>query len=320
MSDVCHKTEVVPIEWQLEQRLGRVHARQRLGIETEHGHRIFGGGLNFFHPENWYSIHRLIRYCIRLSGLYWRGVNNARNIQVRHNELRLAHLPSAFEGYTLLHLTDLHVDLDPEITQALCQCVANLEYDVCVMTGDYRAQTFGECDSALAGMAALRDYLSTPVYGVLGNHDSIRMLPALESMGIVMLLNESVFLERAGERIYICGVDDPHYFRVDNLEKAAEGVPHDAVSVLLSHTPEIYRQVAHAEFDIMFCGHTHGGQICLPGGFALTLDADCPRFVGAGAWRYQQLQGYTSVGAGCSIVNTRFNCLPEVTLHRLCRA
>ena len=58
----------------LEQRLGRIYARLRLGIESESGHRIFGGGINFFHPENWYSIHSLIRYCLRVSGLYQRGL------------------------------------------------------------------------------------------------------------------------------------------------------------------------------------------------------------------------------------------------------
>jgi predicted MPP superfamily phosphohydrolase len=89
------------------------------------------------------------------------------------------------------------------------------------------------------------------------------------------------------------------------------------VSILLSHTPEIYRQAAHAQFSVMLCGHTHGGQICLPGGYPLTLDAKCPRYLGAGPWRYHNMVGYTSRGSGTSIVKARFNCLPEITLHRL---
>ncbi len=305
------------IEQQLEARLGRIHARQRLGIEAEHGHRVFGHGLNFFHPENWYSAHALIRFAIQLVGLYERGQSNARNLQVKNNRIHLPHLPQAFHDFKILHLTDLHVDMDDRNLAALIQTVAGLDYDICALTGDYRARTFGEIDGAVAGMQRLITTLKQPVYGILGNHDSIRMLPALESMGVIMLMNEATTLEKDGEKIFLAGVDDPHYFRVDNIQKAARDIPEEAVSLLLSHTPEIYRLAAHADFDVMFCGHTHGGQICLPGGIPITLDSKCPRYLGAGKWHYQKMQGYTSVGAGTSIVNARFNCLPEVTVHHL---
>jgi len=146
------------------------------------------------------------------------------------------------------------------------------------------------------------------------------MVLDLEDMGIQLLLNEHVRLERDGAVIYLAGIDDPHYFRADNLEKAAEEIPVDVVSVLLAHSPEIYRHAAHAEFDVMLCGHTHGGQICLPGGLPLYLNASCPRRYCRGAWRYGRLHGYTSTGSGSSIVDVRLNCPPEITLHRLWRA
>src|SRR6185437_8553272 len=117
-------------------------------------------------------------------------------------------------------------------------------------------------------------------------------------------------IERGGARLHVAGIDDAHYFRVDNIEKAASAIPLGETSILLSHTPEIYRHAAYAGFDLMLSGHTHGGQICLPGGVPLTLDAKLPRRYGAGAWRYNELQGYTSVGAGSSIVAVRFNCPP----------
>src|ERR1700722_4081828 len=63
------------IREKLERRLGRVHARQRLGIERDH-ESIFGHGINFFHIENWYSIHSLFRIALKLTGLYWRGHEN----------------------------------------------------------------------------------------------------------------------------------------------------------------------------------------------------------------------------------------------------
>ena len=182
------------------------------------------------------------------------------------------------------------------------------------------AWTSGPIDAAMDGMRSLCTVLKQPVYAVLGNHDSIRMAPELEDMGIQMLLNESSIIERQGEKLYLAGIDDAHYYRVDNLEKSADGIPADAVSILLSHTPEVYRQAAHCGFDVMLSGHTHGGQICLPGGYPLTLDANCPRYMGSGSWRYHTMQGYTSVGSGTSIVDVRLNCPPEVTLHRLHRS
>ncbi|MEJ2653223.1 MAG: metallophosphoesterase, partial [Gammaproteobacteria bacterium] len=273
--------------------------------------------INFFHPENWYSTHSLIRFCLRISGLYQRGMRNARNIQVRHNAIHLPHLPRPFEGFTILHLSDLHADMDRDTTHAIADAIRDLEYDICVLTGDYRASTFGDYETALEGMQRITLHLRQPVYGVLGNHDSVRMVPGLEAQGVTMLLNESVLLERGDHHIALAGIDDAHYFRVNNLEKTVQHIPEDMISILLSHTPEIYRQAVHAAFDVMLAGHTHGGQICLPGGIPLTLDAKCPRYMGSGQWRYRNMIGYTSVGAGTSIVNVRLNCLPEVTLHRL---
>lgn len=301
----------------LEKRLGAVHARQRLGIESEYDPQVFGRGINFFHPENWYSVHALIGLALRLSGLYWRGRRNALDIRVRDNEVAVAGLPAAFDGYRILHMSDLHADMYPPAMAALAGIVADLEYDVCVLTGDYRANTFGPFDAALDGLADLREALSGPVYGVFGNHDSIRMLPGMEALGIRMLVNEHIELQRGAASICLVGVDDAHYYRVDNVEKAAARLPAGSVSVLLSHTPEIYRQAAHAGFDLMLCGHTHGGQICLPGRIPVTLDSKCPRYMGAGAWRYRGMQGYTSAGAGTCIVPVRLNCPPEITLHRL---
>ncbi len=304
----------------LEKRLGRLHARQRLGLEADHEHHIFHRGRHLFHVENWYSIHGLIRGSLKLSGLYWLGRRNATRLRLRENRIRLVGLPPAFDGYRLLHITDMHVDTNPRAMDRLIEIVRGLDYDVCVLTGDYRGLTYGPYEPTIEGMARVARHFKGPVYGVLGNHDSIRMVPALEDMGIHMLLNEAVALTRDDARIHLAGIDDAHYFHADNIEKAAGGIPDDEISILLSHTPEIYRQAAHCDFSVMLCGHTHGGQICLPGEIPLTLDSTMPRYLGRGAWSYHQLVGYTSPGAGTSIVDVRLNCPPEVTLHRLERA
>src|ERR1700716_3649533 len=86
----------------LEQRLGPLHARQRLGIETDHEAQIFGQGLTFFHLENWYSAQSIIRNALKLTGLYWRARRNAERIVVRNNDISFKDLPPRFDGFTIL--------------------------------------------------------------------------------------------------------------------------------------------------------------------------------------------------------------------------
>lgn len=304
---------------ELERRLGPLHARQRLGIEADHEAQVFGQGLVFFNLENASLAPAIIEGVLKLSGLYWRARKNSERVTVRHNEMQFAALPEAFDGYTILHISDMHVDMSEAAMRHVSELVDGMQYDLCVLTGDYRGKTFGPFDAALDGVAKVRAHLRQPVYGVLGNHDTIQMVPALEAMGIQMLLNECEVIARGDQRIYLAGVDDAHFYRVDNIEKAAAQIPRDVFSILLSHTPEIYRQAAHANFDLMLCGHTHGGQLCLPGAIPIKLEAVLPRRMGAGLWQYHKMRGYTSVGAGSSVVPVRLNCPPEITLHRLRR-
>jgi predicted MPP superfamily phosphohydrolase len=253
------------------------------------------------------------------TGLYWRARKNAENIKIRHHDIRSPQVPDSFHGFTILHLSDLHADMNSGAMRRLIELLPTVSYDLCVLTGDYRGKTYGPYHAAIDGLARVRAHLQGPVYGVLGNHDTIRMVPALEEIGIRMLLNESDAIERSGEQIHLVGIDDAHYYRVDNIEKAASSLPAADFSILLSHTPEIYRQAAHAGFQVLLSGHTHGGQICLPGAIPIILDSVLPRRMGAGAWMYRGMVGYTSVGVGSCILPVRLNCPPEITLHRLLR-
>jgi len=301
----------------LERRLGRELAHKRMEIECEHEAQIFGQGLNWFHPENFSLSRRLIKAALVSTGLYRRGLENARAVRVIRNSVASTRLPAPFDGFTLLHLSDLHLDLSEEITQNILALVEGCTYDACVLTGDYRAGTSGPYDAALAGIKRMRQVLRGPVFAVLGNHDSVAMLPGIECLGIRVLMNEFERVERNGASIVVAGVDDAHFFRADDVEKAASGNGEADYSILLSHTPEIYRRASQSGFDLMLSGHTHGGQICLPGQVPVTLDSDLPRRFGAGAWQYKRMTGYTSRGASCSIIPVRFNCPPEITLHTL---
>jgi len=256
---------------------------------------------------------------LRISLLYGRGQRNAVDIRLRHNNVQLPLLPPAFDGYTVLQLSDLHLDMHPQTPHAIIEAIHELDYDVCVLTGDFRARTYGEIAPVLEAMSHVRPHFRGEVYAVLGNHDSIRLVPGLEALGIRVLLNETIALERGDDAIYLSGVDDPHYYRMDNLEVVCTSLPGNAVSILLSHSPELYRHAAHAGFDLMLSGHTHGGQICLPGGTPIYCNMRAPRHLCRGPWLHHAMQGYTSSGTGVSVVEVRLNCPAEITLHHLCR-
>lgn len=305
-----------PVEEELNRlipRLGRLHVRQRLGIEHDHAVDIFGHG-RWIHPENWFSAHRVASWLMHMMGLAQVGKRHARRFRCHQRDIVLERLPLACDGLRLLHLTDLHLDVADDLVESLINALQGIDADIAVLTGDYRIRTYGPIDRAMQAMQELRPHLPERVYAVLGNHDCLAMVPYLERMNIHVLLNEEAEVESG---LFLAGVDDPHYYRVDNLAKALEHVPRDAPVILLSHSPEIYRLAAHADIDLMLCGHTHGGQVCLPGGIAVVYDCECPRRYCRGAWSHGLLQGYTSSGCGTSILDVRFFCPPEIVVHRL---
>lgn len=303
----------------LRDRLGIFLYRQRMNMQVYHAAQVIGAGRTRFHPENMPLLRRVLSLGLKATGLYWIGNHNARKIRVQHNEIALRRLPDAFIGYRILHLSDLHLDIDPGITDALLKIIEHTEYDLCVITGDFRSETYGDITPAMTQTRKIIDSLKTPVYAILGNHDFLEMMPCLESMGVKMLMNEHVPIALEDQVIYIVGIDDPHFYETEDIEQAIEGIPREATTILLAHSAEIYRKALACGVDYVLCGHTHGGQICLPGGRAILHNAHHPRQMIRGAWQYHDLHGYTSTGAGCSMVPVRFFCPPEIVLHTLRR-
>ncbi len=301
----------------LEQRVGRAHLAHRLHMQSHWVARVMGHGLTYFHIENMLWLHWLIRLGLKLTGLYRRGRRNALHAEVRRNPVALPGLGSDFNEFTILQISDMHLDINSGMADAIAAVIEPLQYDVCVLTGDFRSRTHGSTNPVLEAMARLRKTLRGEVYAVLGNHDFIEMVPPLEDMGIRLLMNESVLLKRGDSTLCLAGVDDPHFYESDNVQKAAAHLERGVPSVLLAHSPEIYRKAAACGFDLVLCGHTHGGQICLPGGIPLFINARVPLRMVRRSWHYRGMQGYTSVGTGCSGVDVRFWCRPEVTLHTL---
>lgn len=263
--------------------------------------------------------HALLGRMLKASLLWGRGYRNLLNPQVVEVSVTLPRLPAAFDGYRILQLSDLHLDLTPALVPILLERIRGLGYDLAVLTGDFKNLTQTPSTKAIGLMQDLRAGLREPLYATLGNHDTLDMVPPLEAAGIPFLLNEAVTLERGGDALTLAGVDDCYLFRSDDIPRALAGVPADRCKILLSHAPSNYREAAAAGVDYFISGHTHGGQICLRKGSPLVPSGRVPPALISGAWQEGAMQGYTSPGAGACHLPVRYNCPGEITLHVLRR-
>jgi predicted MPP superfamily phosphohydrolase len=285
--------------------------------------------LDIYDLAHYYQSHGLLRWRkpayrrglkagLWMAGQLARSRHLARSPVWVEREVWLPDLPRAFDGFRILHLTDFHFDYTPELAEIVREKLKGAEFDVCVLTGDYRGEDYGPYEESLTALETVRSALGDAVYAVLGNHDSIEIMLRLPEMGIRGLVNEAVWLERSGERILLAGVDDGHWYRTHDFAALRPQMEEAEVTVLLSHTPELFREAAVAGADVMLSGHTHGGQLCLPGGFPLVAHVkNTPRAMIRGAWRWGSMQGYTSRGAGTSSIDCRLFCPGEISLHVL---
>jgi predicted MPP superfamily phosphohydrolase len=253
-------------------------------------------------------------------GLRRRGMRNAMTPGLERTDLYFENLPPNFDGYTILHVSDVHQMRLADLMAAVVPLLADVTPDLTVLTGDI--QTWGRPDPARA-VANLAPLLAAGraqdgIVGVLGNHDTATLVEALEAVGVTVLVNEHCFVERGCDRIQITGVDDVHNFHTDAAGRALADPPSD-FALALVHSPEMADLAGEAGYALYLAGHTHGGQICLPGGRPLMVALDRYRDLASGLWRFKGMLGYTSRGLGTGGAPLRFNCPPQLTLHRLWR-
>ncbi len=316
-----------PVFARLAERIGIEKLRARLIKQSTHSAGLRHQGEGVLSVERFIPIDSLVTWGLRLCCLSNLGRHFAQSLQVEHNTVASPSVPPPFDGFRILQLSDLHTDLDTGILPVLAKVLPSVEYDLAVITGDYRNETLGDFASSISETQKVIRLLRPPVLGILGNHDFLEMVPELEDAGLSLLLNETASLDRGGASLRIAGIDDPHFYQTHDIPKVAGEIaaearagnyPQGIFRLLLSHSPETYRE-AEAHFDLHLSGHTHGGQICLPGGIPLIRNGNCSKEMIAGAWRYGKMHGYTSRGTGCCGVAARFFCPPEITVHTLRR-
>jgi hypothetical protein len=263
---------------------------------------------HLLHFEEAVYYHIVIRSVMRMLCLYDKGKANALDVRTRRIALSFPGLPPTFDGYTILFLSDLHLDGLDGLTDRLREIVRNEPVDLCLLGGDYRMATHGPYKAPLVRLESLAAEIRARdgIYGVLGNHDCLEMIEPLRDMNVEVLLNDAVALDRGGSRIWVAGVDDPHYYQCSSVEAACAGLPQSDFLILLAHSPEVHADAARHGVDLYLCGHTHAGQIQIPSHGPVFTHSRSPRRLCQGLWRQGAMVGYTSSGAGVSGVPVRF--------------
>lgn len=265
-----------------------------------------------------------VEFCLKASGLYRRGLANAARVKLREQSFSFASLPPAFHGFTILFISDLHIGGPIDTARSVAEelpDLAGMTPDLCVLGGDYTFRSVSDSKVAQDGLGTVLARLS-PRLGtcaILGNHDSDTVVDWLEGLGVTVLANEALAIERNGATIVLCGTDDPHFFYTPAASELLASAPGE-FSVALVHTVELADEAAAAGFDLYLAGHSHGGQICLPGGWPVITGVHRNRRLIRGRWTLGAMQGFTTTGAGVSGIPVRYNARAEIVLLTLKRA
>jgi predicted MPP superfamily phosphohydrolase len=309
--------QAVPFDQRLINRR-QVWAMNRFWMEMQNLKTKRYGKKGLHHWYQFLVMVKVFKLLLHFTGLYGRGIRNAQNIVLKEIPLYFSNLPAPFEGFTILHLSDLHLDCMKGIEDQILNTIAGRSVDLCVLTGDYRTELHGLHKHIIESLKYLIDRIDTRegFIGILGNHDSCHMVNPMEKIGINMLINSREFIHRQKAQIQIIGTDDVHYYYTDQALHALEHAGND-FTIALIHSLELHKVAAELGVDLYLCGHTHAGQVCLPGGIPIFTHSAGGRRYSHGHWKYMDMQGITHAGVGTSAIPVRFNSQGEILIYTL---
>ena len=249
-------------------------------------------------------------------------------LETTHRDFPIPNLPPAFNGFRIVQISDLHLEEYTEdfFLRHVIHQVNALHADLVLVTGDFisRGPLGYDVSLAAAGRcAAILGTLTCPErYGVLGNHDAIvnphAVRAHMENNGLPILVNQNVRIERDNQSIVLAGIDDFSHGR-PNLSESIPENP-DAPVILMAHEPDFANRVATHErgrhVDLILSGHTHGGQIRIPGFRPLALPP-LGRLYPEGHFIVGNSHLYVNRGIGTVGLPFRLNCPAEITVATL---
>ena len=235
------------------------------------------------------------------------------NVNVKINDL-----PFTFHNYRIINLTDIHLGqwISPEYLNGVADYVNSLNPDMITLTGDYVSYILeGYENDLLDSFKKLK--AKDGKFAVLGNHDhwagAEEIREILKKSDIIDLSNDVYTLEKDGEKLNISGVDSLTV-GADDLDKVLEKLPHDGASILLVHEPDFAKVSSKTDrFDLQMSGHSHGGQLVIPGVETTPFRCSYSIKYPVGAYKVNNMIQYTSKGLGTNSFWIRVNCKPEIT-------
>jgi predicted MPP superfamily phosphohydrolase len=237
-------------------------------------------------------------------------------LTVERVQIPLKQLKPALEGFKIVQMSDIHLHpyTELEFVKKAVALANSLHPDLVVLTGDYvmeSAESIFELAPALAALNARYG-----IFTCLGNHDlwtdAETVCTGLRQAGLPVLINEGISLGVGQTQLYLAGVDDGWSGQID-LKTTLAKLPPDTPTILLAHEPDLADTFAlDGRISLQLSGHSHGGQVRLPGLGAPILP-HLGRKYDQGLYQVRDMWLYTNRGIGLGPVPLRFNCPPEIT-------
>jgi predicted MPP superfamily phosphohydrolase len=248
------------------------------------------------------------------------GLAESTDLHIDRQTVAVPNLPAAFRGLTVALVTDIHHGpfTSQDDVSGVVRTTLALEPDLIVLGGDYHHADGKYIPGGFDRLAPLAAPLG--VFGVLGNHDNWRGRKAtqagMKKARIEELTNAGVWLRWGGARLRLAGVDDLWTGKPDVAAAVGDATVDDAV-LLVSHNPDLAERLTDRRVGLVLSGHTHGGQVAIPGYGPPVLPSSYGMKYARGLVDAPLTRVYVSAGTGMSGIGLRLNCPPEVSLLTL---
>ncbi len=241
--------------------------------------------------------------------------------EIREVRLSVKKLPKAFEGWKLVHFSDVHFGFyyGAEQFKRVARIINRIKPDILFFTGDLVHSEESELLSAVPLLKQLKARRGGK-WAVLGNHDYTarqQVAKSLQDSQFFVLKNKHGYIDHDGQRLYIAGVNDALYDHVD-IKRALQDLSDQDCVMLLAHEPDLADISCTYGISAQFSGHSHGGQIRLPFyGPLFTPDLAKKYIDGLYTVGDNRMPLYVNRGIGCTEMPIRFFCRPEITVFYL---
>ena len=260
---------------------------------------------------------------VAVSGGAWAHYVEPDWVEVTNHTVKIPHLPRQFDGFRIAQISDIHIEGGSmgDDLPAICQLVSAQKADAIVVTGDYVTVPLeADAQTLQRGLAPLRAPMG--VWGIMGNHDywsgpsASHVAEMLAPTPVQTMINQVHVWQRDGARLHLAGFDD-FWSGKRNFDAMAAKIPDGEAAIALGHEPDFAIEVsATRKFGLMLSGHSHGGQIALPGGIPIHVPDYANKFP-RGWYNVNGLKLYTNRGLGTVGIPMRFCSRPEISVFTL---